>query len=64
MARLQDFSDDFIFESTKSNVIKQIGNAVPVSLSRAMAGAFKHYLDETNREESSSINEEQKAIKT
>lgn len=64
MARLQDFGDDFIFESTKSNVLKQIGNAVPVSLSRAMGGAFKHYLDENNRSEPSSINTEQKAIKT
>jgi len=44
MARLQDFSDDFIFESTKSNVLKQIGNAVPVSLSRAMGVAFKKFL--------------------
>lgn len=61
MARLQDFDDDFIFESTKSNVLKQIGNAVPVSLSRAMAFAFKRYLDEDNNTESSSMRQEQKA---
>ena len=44
MARLQDFPDDFIFEGTKSNVLKQIGNAVPVSLSQAMADAFGRFL--------------------
>lgn len=45
MARLQDFPDDFVFEGGKSNVLKQIGNAVPVSLSRAMAVVFKKYLE-------------------
>lgn len=44
MARLQDFPDDFIFEGSKSTVLKQIGNAVPVSLGRAVAGAVKAFL--------------------
>ncbi|QGZ97944.1 DNA (cytosine-5-)-methyltransferase [Mycoplasma sp. NEAQ87857] len=33
LARLQSFPDDFIFTSTKSNILKQIGNAVPAKLS-------------------------------
>lgn len=32
MARLQTFPDDFIFKGSKSDVIEQIGNAVPVRL--------------------------------
>jgi DNA (cytosine-5)-methyltransferase 1 len=37
MARLQGFPDDFVFLGSKSSVIKQIGNAVPVPLARAVA---------------------------
>ncbi|SJZ49581.1 DNA cytosine methyltransferase [Mycoplasmopsis verecunda] len=33
LARLQSFPDDFIFTSTKTNILKQIGNAVPPKLS-------------------------------
>ncbi|WP_237023542.1 DNA cytosine methyltransferase [Mycoplasma miroungirhinis] len=33
LVRLQTFPDDFIFHSTKSNILKQIGNAVPPKLS-------------------------------
>ena len=33
LARLQSFPDDFIFCSNKSNILKQIGNAVPPKLS-------------------------------
>jgi DNA (cytosine-5)-methyltransferase 1 len=32
-ARIQSFSDDFVFEGTKSSICKQIGNAVPPKLS-------------------------------
>ncbi|WP_031489324.1 DNA cytosine methyltransferase [Ureaplasma canigenitalium] len=32
LARLQTFPDNFIFRSTKSNILKQIGNAVPPRL--------------------------------
>jgi len=37
LARLQDFPDDFIFVGSKSNILKQIGNAVPVGLGRAIS---------------------------
>ena len=36
-ARLQTFPDNFIFEGSKSNILKQIGNAVPVGLAREIA---------------------------
>lgn len=37
LARLQSFPDDFIFKSTKSNILKQIGNAVSPKLSDEIA---------------------------
>lgn len=37
LANLQSFPEDFIFLGTKSNVLKQIGNAVPVKLSYEIA---------------------------
>ncbi|MGZ9755964.1 DNA cytosine methyltransferase [Mycoplasma sp. 246B] len=37
LARLQSFPDDFIFTSSKSNILKQIGNAVPPKLSEEIA---------------------------
>lgn len=36
-ARIQSFKDDFIFYGPKSSVCKQIGNAVPPLLSKALA---------------------------
>ena len=36
-ARLQAFPDDFVFEGTKVEVARQIGNAVPVGLAEAIA---------------------------
>ena len=36
-ARLQGFPDDFVFRGSKSEIAKQIGNAVPPPLARAIA---------------------------
>ena len=35
-ARIQSFPDDWIFEGSMSNIYKQIGNAVPVELAKAI----------------------------
>ena len=37
LARLQSFPDSFKFSGTKSNILKQLGNAVPCGLSAAVA---------------------------
>src|SRR5206468_2200293 len=39
-ARLQSFPDRFQFEGTRSQVVKQIGNAVPPLLGRIIANAI------------------------
>lgn len=41
LALLQSFPDDFVFQGTKSNILKQIGNAVPVKLSYEIAKIIK-----------------------
>ena len=40
-ARIQSFPDDFIFHGSRTQQFKQVGNAVPVMLSRALAKALK-----------------------
>lgn len=41
LARLQTFPDKFIFEGNKSEILKQIGNAVPCKLSLEIAKIIK-----------------------
>jgi DNA (cytosine-5)-methyltransferase 1 len=43
-ARLQGFPDDFLWYGSKIDIATQIGNAVPVDLSRALAGQIHRYL--------------------
>lgn len=43
MARLQAFPDDFDFSGTKTEVMKQIGNAVPVKLAEELANRLYEY---------------------
>ena len=52
-ARLQGFPDDFCFLGNKSEVCKQIGNAVPIPLSKAIANSIIKELDNSlkNKEE-------------
>ena len=43
-ARLQSFPDDFVFEGSRGNQFKQIGNAVPCLFAEAIAKAIKSSL--------------------
>lgn len=43
-ARLQSFSDDFVFYGNKSQQYKQVGNAVPPMLGQVVATKLKEYL--------------------
>ena len=44
LARLQSFDDDFIFEGSKSQILVQIGNAVPPKLGYNIANSLKKFL--------------------
>lgn len=43
-ARLQTFPDDFLFHGAWSEAMRQLGNAVPVSLAELLARDIKHHL--------------------
>jgi len=45
-ARIQSFSDDFIFLGSRTSQFKQVGNAVPPQLASAVAKKIKFYLDQ------------------
>ena len=44
LARLQSFEDDFIFKGSKSQILVQIGNAVPPKLGYNIANSLKENL--------------------
>lgn len=51
-ARIQSFPDDFIFTGGQGAQFRQVGNAVPPLLSKAIADTLKTYLDiDTSEEE-------------
>lgn len=45
-ARIQDFPDDWEFDCSVSNAYKQIGNAVPVGMAKAIGLSIIHLLNE------------------
>ena len=49
-ARIQSFPDEWIFSGSISQQYKQIGNAVPVNLAKAIATKIKEDLDERQKQ--------------
>lgn len=50
-ARLQSFPDDFVFEGSRSEQFKQIGNAVPPMLAEAIAKAVRLQFEKIEQEQ-------------
>ena len=50
-ARLQTFPDDYAFSGTRTKVMRQIGNAVPVELASLLANLLRRCVDGPNDEE-------------
>lgn len=47
-AIIQSFPDDFIFIGARTNAQRQIGNAVPPKMAKAIGETVKEMLDESN----------------
>ncbi len=47
-ARIQTFPDSFVFKGAWTEAMRQLGNAVPVTLANAVAGSIKRHLRGSN----------------
>lgn len=47
-ARLQAFPDRYVFKGAWTEAMRQLGNAVPVALAKAVAESIGNYLGESN----------------
>ncbi|HEG0497434.1 TPA: DNA cytosine methyltransferase [Campylobacter jejuni] len=47
-ARIQSFPDDFVFSGSRTSIMKQIGNAVPIKVAYFFANLTKRILNEYN----------------
>jgi DNA (cytosine-5)-methyltransferase 1 len=56
-ARLQSFNDDYIFKGTRSQIVKQIGNAVPPILGHAIGLAVSKILNIKQAQQSTRAND-------
>jgi DNA (cytosine-5)-methyltransferase 1 len=54
-ARIQTFPDQYVFRGAWSEAMRQIGNAVPVSLAAAVGGSIRRTLEKGNREVAASL---------
>ena len=54
-ARLQTFPDDFIFQGTWTETMRQLGNAVPVTLAQAVATNIRSHLQRYGRKPSDNL---------
>jgi len=54
-ARLQSFHDGFVFQSSEWQMLKQIGNAVPPLLARALAAAAEQALEAIDKNSVTSL---------
>lgn len=66
-ARIQDFPDDFIFKGSKTEIARQIGNAVAVGMARNIAKSiYNHFLLSQKKEKLSKqkqvINEKEELV--
>ncbi|GCD80956.1 hypothetical protein PTHTG4_00180 [Parageobacillus thermoglucosidasius] len=49
-ARIQSFPDEWVFDCSMNNAYKQIGNAVPVNMAKAVGLSIVNVLNKINRE--------------
>jgi DNA (cytosine-5)-methyltransferase 1 len=61
-ARLQSFHDGFEFKSSEWQMLKQIGNAVPPLLARALAAAIERALLRLDRKEIQALRHPERLI--